>query len=81
MYYEENGKESFLSMRETQCICLLAKGFTAKEMARHLVLSPRTIETYLNQIKFKLSCHNRTSILKKLTQYKWNKIILLHDLT
>jgi len=41
------------SLRETQCLKLLANGRTAKEIARTLSISPRTVESYINQAKRK----------------------------
>lgn len=47
-------KTSVLNFREHQCLCFLLHGFSAKETAKELSLSPRTIEFYLNTIKKKL---------------------------
>ena len=44
-----------LSERELQCLCLLARGYTMKESAQELKLSPRTVESYLDNIKTKLN--------------------------
>lgn len=40
----KNGQ--YLSAREFQCVELLLQGFTAKEIAKRLFLSPRTVETH-----------------------------------
>ena len=42
-----------LTPREEQCLQLYRLGKTAKETARILSLSPRTVEEYLNNIKAK----------------------------
>jgi len=63
---------SRLSLREKQCLKLLTEGKSAKETAAILHLSPRTIETYFENIKKKLACWSKQelfSIAKDLTKY------------
>ena len=55
-----------LTPREIDCINLLKKAFTVKDMARALSLSPRTVEDYINKIKKKLGCHRKAQILIQL---------------
>ncbi len=52
---ETEGEENFikLSSREIQCMYLLCRGFSTKRIAQILNLSPRTVETYINNIKIK----------------------------
>ena len=52
-----------LTKREVDCLSKLVMGYTAKETARSLNLSPRTIETYLLNIKAKLGCCRRSEII------------------
>lgn len=54
------------SQREAECLKLLHQGKTAKEIARRLNLSPRTVETHLNKIKQKTECQTLHDLLKKL---------------
>ncbi|MFC3908421.1 LuxR C-terminal-related transcriptional regulator [Legionella dresdenensis] len=58
-------KVSF-SRREMDCIHLLLKGKRIKEIAYDLNLSPRTVETYINQLKEKLGCRDRINLTLKL---------------
>jgi len=51
-----------LSMRERQCLKLLLEGKSAKETAVILRLSPRTVESYFENIKDKLSCWTKHEI-------------------
>lgn len=48
------------SPREQQLINLVAKGYTNKEMAQLLHLSPNTVKTHLKSLFSKLGVNNRT---------------------
>ncbi len=48
-------KIDILTIREFQCLKLLAHGKRTKEIASILKLSRRTVETYINSSKLKLS--------------------------
>jgi len=56
---------SILTSREREVLQLLAEGRTVKEIARHLFLSVKTIETHCQQIMHKLDTHS----IAKLTKY------------
>lgn len=58
--------ESKLTNRQMECAKLLMNGKTAKEIARSLGLSPRTVEYYLTNIKLKLECNNKVELVTKL---------------
>ena len=49
-----SGVLSKLSNREIECIKFIVKGFTIKQIARELQLSPRTVEHHINNIKNKV---------------------------
>jgi DNA-binding CsgD family transcriptional regulator len=57
-----------LSKREKECLQYLTRGMTAKQIARILNLSPRTIEFYIENMKNKLECHNRIELVAKAIQ-------------
>jgi len=57
-------KTSLLTLRERQCLKGLLKGETAKETAKILGLSFRTVESYLENIKRKLECQGKRELLK-----------------
>jgi DNA-binding CsgD family transcriptional regulator len=50
-----------LSLRETEVLRLVAAGFTDLEIARQLVLSPRTINAHLRSIYRKMGVGSRTA--------------------
>ena len=56
---------ALLTTREREVLQLLAEGKTVKEIAYHLNLSVKTIETYRQQIKDKLYIHS----IAELTKY------------
>lgn len=55
--------EFYLTVREMECLLLRNQGLTAKETARRLNVSYRTVETYLNNIKIKSGMDNLNQIL------------------
>lgn len=56
---------SKVTKREKECLDYLMKGLTAKHIARKLNLSPRTIEFYIENMKKKFDCSNRTQLIAK----------------
>ena len=58
------GAQPQLSHRERQVIKLIALGYTAREAAKILVLSPKSIETYRTRIMQKLGLHNRVALVQ-----------------
>ncbi|MGQ3887652.1 LuxR C-terminal-related transcriptional regulator [Legionella sp. CNM-1927-20] len=58
---------ALLTPREQECLEYTVKGFTAKQIAKKLSISPRTVEEYINQVKLKLdTCTKREMIQKVL---------------
>lgn len=49
-----------LTFRELQVIALVAQGLSAKEIAKHLGLSPRTVEIFRQNAVVKLGARNMT---------------------
>jgi len=54
-----------LSPRQQECVFLLVRGKTIKEIGYILGLSGRTIETYIEHIKYKLGCYTKGQIIEK----------------
>lgn len=54
-----------LSLRESECLFYLLRGRTAKEIAKILAISPRTVEKYIETLKFKFSCQTKNNLVGK----------------
>lgn len=52
-----------LTSRELDCLRLVARGYTSKEIARALSLSFRTVENYCERLKIKLNCRRKQDII------------------
>jgi DNA-binding CsgD family transcriptional regulator len=53
-----------LSPREQQCLVMLAKGYSAKMIAREINISHRTIEYYIANLKKKMNCCSKNELIK-----------------
>lgn len=58
-----------LTKRQAECLYYLTKGKTAKEIAELLCLSHRSIEHYIEAIKIKWDCKNRSKLIEKAELY------------
>jgi DNA-binding NarL/FixJ family response regulator len=53
-----------LSDREREVIKLVAEGYTARQIADILVVSPKTVEWYKTNVMNKLNIHNKTDLIR-----------------
>ena len=65
----EHGRErhdsyDLLTAREKEVLRLIAEGYTNRQIADLLVVSPNTVEVHRSRIREKLNVHDRTEILK-----------------
>jgi len=60
------------SRRETECLELLSKGRTAKEIGCSLNLSHRTVESYFENAKNKVGCNYKSQLLDAFSSNKIN---------
>ena len=60
----EPNKNLKLSKQEKECLYYYFHGFSAKETAQELMLSPRTIEVYLADIKERYACPTKRELRK-----------------
>lgn len=56
----------YLTRREAQCVLLLMQNLSRYDIALRLGLSRRTIDTYIETAKKKLSSHSQNELLNKL---------------
>lgn len=54
-----------LTQRELEILDLLSRGFTVKQVATRLGLSPRTVETHISKLYRKLGVRNRVQAVSK----------------
>ncbi|MFT6834741.1 MAG: DNA-binding CsgD family transcriptional regulator [Francisellaceae bacterium] len=54
--------------RELECITFLLKGNTSKQIANELNISFRTIEVYIEQLKFKLNVKSKNDLIRVLLE-------------
>lgn len=73
-----NDKEVTFTFRELQCISMISRGKTYKEIATFLELSPRTVESYIQDAKNKLGVSFKRNLIDYYWQYS-NKINLSLD--
>ena len=67
VHHAESGSNNIsnvLTERELEVFCLIGQGKTTREIADALCLSPKTIGTYKERIKEKLSIKNSSELIK-----------------
>jgi len=57
-----------LSSREEECAYFVLRGLTAKEMAKEMDLSYRTVEAHLTHLKEKLHCKKTSTLIVRLIE-------------
>lgn len=55
----------YLSKRETQCLYYLVRGKTNKGIANKLDISTRTVEHYVENIKYKMGVFSKSELIEK----------------
>lgn len=68
-------KDTHLSSRESECLFYLLRGKTAKQIARLLNLSPKTVEHYIENIKLKFQCQTKSELISKAIEQGFTNII------
>ena len=63
---EEEGRDPYdhLTDREREVLKLVAEGYTAREIADMLIISPKTAEWYKASLMNKLNIHSKTDLIK-----------------
>jgi len=61
--YETFSKKYTLSKRQIECLFYMSFGYSMKETAQKINVSPRTIETHINALKEKLNVTLRSQLV------------------
>lgn len=64
-------EDIYMTRRELECCSLLMRGDSIKIAANKLGLSPRTVETHINNVKHKTSCMTKTTLLDLINKNEW----------
>lgn len=56
-------QENILTPREKDCLFYLLRGRTMKQIAECLAIGPRTVESYLENMKAKLGCNKKSELI------------------
>jgi len=62
-----------LTQRELQCLTMISKGMTVKQISEKLYLSSETVNTHSKSIRQKLNCVNITEAVSKA--YRWGLLL------
>jgi len=65
---EQRGTRWDLTVREIEILELLHEGLRNADIASRLRISPRTVETHVSRIIFKLGARSRTEAVRKAVQ-------------
>ena len=65
IHKENNNNQYYLSTRELECLFYLLRGYSAKSIGKILCLSYRTVESYIENIKYKFNCPSKSSLIEK----------------
>lgn len=57
---------TYLTKREKECIYYLIRGKTAREISQYLKLSPRTVESHIQNLKHKLNVSTKSELIDKI---------------
>jgi len=76
-----SGRLGELSSREEEVLRLLATGYTNAEIARRLVISPRTVETHRSNIQRKLGLRTRAELARAVFSGGTAALALLEEPT
>lgn len=70
MYARPQHGMPFLTRKEKAVIKYLMEGYSSKEIASHLDVSPRTVETHRANVLNKFNLRNTTELVKKIVEQK-----------
>ncbi|MEN7972670.1 MAG: response regulator transcription factor [Verrucomicrobiota bacterium] len=68
---DESETENLLTKREQEILRLIEKGFSYKEVAADLYISPHTVHTHIKKIYEKVQAGNRDQVVRKARRLGW----------
>lgn len=68
-----------LSQQQLKCLRLLVRGKTAKMIAQELGISPRTVESYCEQIKLKFNVSSKSELIDKTISHFFDRHFLYQN--
>lgn len=71
----KNNKKFKLTHRELDCLRLLIRGYTAKEIAYALGISFRTVETHLENLKSKTGIAHKSKLIKFIFENEFENLL------
>lgn len=63
-YFTLNNKQTYFTKQEFECVKLLAKGASIKQIANYLTISPRTVEYYLKSARLRTHTLTNNELIK-----------------
>jgi DNA-binding CsgD family transcriptional regulator len=67
--YLKQSKKINFSTRELECLLHFCQGKTAKQTAREMGISFRTVETHLENIRHKTACNNKLEVVGRFSKF------------
>ena len=58
----------YLSKRENEILTYVTKGYNAKQIAKKLDISSRTVEQHVENIKFKMNVSSKAELIEKVME-------------
>ena len=71
---------AYLTKREAHCAHLITKNFCSREIAEVMGISIRTVEEYIENIKFKTQLLNKSKLQAFLCQSGFDRLIEFNPL-
>lgn len=63
MAWTDEGVQQPLTHREQEVLELVASGYSAKQIASHIGIAPRTVESHVESLRLKMRARNKTHMV------------------
>ena len=73
--FEPTYEMKYITVRESECLFYLMRGKSLKEIGRIMGISPRTVETHIDRLKYKFCSTNKSELIEKAIQKGFASII------